>query len=86
MKIDVRQNHAILDKAGKLETTNVLKSHAAVYVGANQVYVGVNQMKPFVVPISNLNHPLKKLDFGFDHPMGGLSIPCEEDTFIYLTS
>ncbi|TXG64701.1 hypothetical protein EZV62_011695 [Acer yangbiense] len=25
-------------------------------------------------------------EFGFDHPMGGLTIPCREDTFIDLIS
>ncbi|CAN7067852.1 unnamed protein product [Brassica rapa subsp. trilocularis] len=25
-------------------------------------------------------------EFGFDHPMGGLTIPCPEDTFITVTS
>ncbi|CAN7124814.1 unnamed protein product, partial [Brassica rapa subsp. narinosa] len=25
-------------------------------------------------------------EFGFDHPMGGLTIPCPEDTFINVTS
>ncbi|KAF2563422.1 hypothetical protein F2Q70_00014461 [Brassica cretica] len=25
-------------------------------------------------------------EFGFDHPMGGLTIPCPDDTFINVTS
>ncbi|KAF2535981.1 hypothetical protein F2Q70_00005933 [Brassica cretica] len=25
-------------------------------------------------------------EFGFDHPMGGLTIPCPEDIFINVTS
>ncbi|KAF8117018.1 hypothetical protein N665_0012s0033 [Sinapis alba] len=25
-------------------------------------------------------------EFGYDHPMGGLTIPCPEDTFISVTS
>ncbi|CAN1160433.1 Auxin-responsive protein SAUR27 [Linum perenne] len=25
-------------------------------------------------------------EFGFDHPMGGLTLPCSEETFIYVTS
>ncbi|KAG5573138.1 hypothetical protein H5410_062904 [Solanum commersonii] len=25
-------------------------------------------------------------EFGFDHPMGGLTIPCKEDVFVDLTS
>ena len=46
-----------------------------------------------VIPISFLNQPsLQELlskaeeEFGFDHPMGGLTIPCSEDIFINLTS
>ncbi|KAJ4716701.1 Auxin-responsive protein [Melia azedarach] len=57
------------------------------------VYVGLIERKRFVVPISYLNHPLfadllnrTEEEFGFDHPMGGLTIPCKEDTFIYVTS
>ncbi|KDP27603.1 hypothetical protein JCGZ_19608 [Jatropha curcas] len=57
------------------------------------VYVGEQQKKRFVVPISYLRHPsfqdlLKRAEeeFGFDHPMGGLTIPCKEDAFLDLTS
>lgn len=57
------------------------------------VYVGEIQRKRFVVPISYLNHPsFQELltraeeEFGFNHPMGGLTIPCKEDAFINLTS
>ncbi|PIA56043.1 hypothetical protein AQUCO_00700405v1 [Aquilegia coerulea] len=68
------------------ETASVPKGHVAVYVGENQ-------KKRFVVPISYLNHPLfhallnqAEEEFGFNHPMGGLTIPCDEDTFIDITS
>lgn len=67
-------------------TNLVPKGHIAVYVGESQ-------RKRFVVPISYLNHPsFRELlqraeeEFGFNHPMGGLTIPCREDTFIHLTS
>ncbi|ESQ50873.1 hypothetical protein EUTSA_v10023002mg [Eutrema salsugineum] len=60
----------------------VPKGHVAVYVG-EQV-----DKKRFVVPISYLNHPLFRYflrcaeeEFGFNHPMGGLTIPCKEETF-----
>jgi SAUR family protein len=46
-----------------------------------------------VVPISYINHPSflallnqSEEEFGFNHPMGGLTIPCKEDAFIDLTS
>ncbi|CAI0438322.1 unnamed protein product [Linum tenue] len=64
----------------------VPKGHVAVYVGEVEM-----MMKRFVVPISYLSHPtfqdlLRKAEeeFGFDHPMGGLTIPCREDAFIDL--
>ncbi|XP_006359717.1 auxin-induced protein 15A-like [Solanum tuberosum] len=69
-----------------LTTKDVPKGHCAVYVGEEQ-------KKRFVIPISFLNQPLfqdllsqAEEEFGFDHPMGGLTIPCKEDVFINLTS
>ncbi|KAG2279816.1 auxin-responsive protein SAUR21-like [Brassica napus] len=57
------------------------------------VYVGESQKTRYLVPISYLSQPsfqalLSKSEeeFGFDHPMGGLTIPCPEDTFINVTS
>lgn len=57
------------------------------------VYVGETQKKRYVVPVSFLKHPsfqdllsLAEEEFGFEHPMGGLTIPCQEDVFISLTS
>ncbi|CAN4107422.1 unnamed protein product [Withania somnifera] len=57
------------------------------------VYVGEMQKKRFVVPITFLSEPsfqdlLRQAEeeFGFDHPMGGVIIPCGEDMFIDLTS
>ncbi|KAF4350781.1 hypothetical protein F8388_026491 [Cannabis sativa] len=55
------------------------------------VYVGEKRMKRFVVPISFLNQPSfqnllsqAEEEFGFDHPMGALTIPCNEVSFIKL--
>ncbi|XP_019086486.1 PREDICTED: auxin-responsive protein SAUR21-like [Camelina sativa] len=46
------------------------------------VYVGEIQMKRYIVPVSYLNQPSfqallskSEQEFGFDHPMGGLTIP-----------
>ncbi|KAM3695486.1 hypothetical protein ACJW31_07G135600 [Castanea mollissima] len=57
------------------------------------IYVGESERRRFVIPISFLNQPsfqelLSKSEeeFGFDHPMGGLTIPCSKDIFINLTS
>jgi len=64
---------------------DVPKGHLAVYVGENH--------KRFVIPISYLSHPLfrdlldwAEEEFGFNHPMGGLTIPCTEHYFVTLTS
>ncbi|KAK4761202.1 hypothetical protein SAY87_006095 [Trapa incisa] len=63
-----------------------LKGHVAVYVGEEE-------KKRYLVPISYLNRPLfqdllssAEEEFGFDHPMGGLTLPCTEETFIDLIS
>ncbi|KAJ6937991.1 hypothetical protein NC652_012312 [Populus alba x Populus x berolinensis] len=65
---------------------NVRKGYVAVYVGEEE-------KKRFVIPVSHLNQPsfqelLSKAEeeFGFDHQMGGLTIPCREDIFMDLTS
>ena len=61
------------------------KGFVAVYVGES--------LKRFVIPISHLNHPefqdllsQAEEEFGYDHPMGGLTIPCTEDAFDNITS
>ncbi|KAL0422846.1 UNVERIFIED_CONTAM: Auxin-induced protein 6B [Sesamum latifolium] len=74
-------------KNGSFSTTciDVPKGHLAVYVGKCH--------RRFVVPISYLNHPLfqellrwAEEEFGYDHPTGGLTIPCTEDYFLSLTA
>ncbi|XP_071698887.1 auxin-responsive protein SAUR21-like [Rutidosis leptorrhynchoides] len=57
------------------------------------VYVGEQEKKRFVVPVSLLSQPmfqellhLAEEEFGYNHPMGGLTIPCSEDIFINLAS
>ncbi|KAF3626486.1 Auxin-responsive protein SAUR21 [Capsicum baccatum] len=77
---------AILRMIKKSSTTrDVPKGHFAVYVGETQ-------KRRFVVPISFLSEPLfqdllsqAEEEFGFDHPMGGVTIPCSEDLFTDLT-
>ncbi|KAL7257488.1 hypothetical protein ACSBR1_003731 [Camellia fascicularis] len=70
-------------------------SSAAVDVpkGYLAVYVGESEKERFVIPISYLNQPSfqdllsqAEEEFGFDHPMGGFTIPCKEVIFINLTS
>ena len=81
-----------------LRRTNSFSKQAAstsldVPKGYLAVYVGESEKKRFVIPISYLNQPAfqqllnqAEEEFGFDHPMGGLTIPCNEDMFIDLTS
>ncbi|XP_052193051.1 auxin-responsive protein SAUR22-like [Diospyros lotus] len=80
-----------------LHAKNILRQSTSEFVdvpkGYLAVYVGEAQKKRFVVPVSYLNHPAfqdllreAEEEFGFSHPMGGLTIPCREDTFINLTS
>ncbi|CAA2940406.1 Auxin responsive SAUR [Olea europaea subsp. europaea] len=72
----------------KQTTLDIPKGHLAVYV-----YVGKTEEKRFVIPVSCLNQPLfqellsqVEEEFGFDHPMGGLTIPCNMDVFSDVTS
>ena len=67
------------------KTRDVPKGFLAVYVGDE------NNMKRFVIPVSHLNQSSfqellcqAEQEFGFDHPMGGLTIPCREDAFVDL--
>lgn len=72
------------NRSGALGCADVPKGHFAVYVGETH--------KRFVIPISYLSHPLfqellhwAEEEFGFEHPMGGLTIPCCEDYFRSIT-
>ncbi|CAJ1933683.1 unnamed protein product [Sphenostylis stenocarpa] len=67
------------------KSVEVPKGYLAVYVGEKQ--------KRFVIPISYLNQPSfqdllsqAEEEFGYDHPMGGLTIPCSEDVFQQMAS
>ncbi|XP_056857620.1 auxin-responsive protein SAUR21-like [Raphanus sativus] len=69
------------------------KKTVSVPKGFLAVYVGESQKKRYLVPVSYLNQPSfqdllgkSEEEFGFNHPMGGLTIPCPEDTFISVTS
>ncbi|CAI9097382.1 OLC1v1033789C1 [Oldenlandia corymbosa var. corymbosa] len=60
----------------------VPKGYLAVYVGP--------ELRRFIIPTSYLSDPLFKVllekveeEFGFDH-CGGLTIPCETETFKFL--
>ncbi|KAK7400955.1 hypothetical protein VNO78_12264 [Psophocarpus tetragonolobus] len=72
-------------KQASSKVVEVPKGYLAVYVG--------EKMKRFVIPISYLIQPSfqdllsqAEEEFGYDHPMGGLTIPCSEDVFQNIIS
>ncbi|KAF6144085.1 hypothetical protein GIB67_007546 [Kingdonia uniflora] len=74
-------------------TRNQLSIAVDVPKGHMAVYVGENEKKRFVVPVSYLNHPSfqemlsrAEEEFGFEYQMGGLTIPCKVSAFVALTS
>ncbi|VVB08538.1 unnamed protein product [Arabis nemorensis] len=76
-----------------LAARKILTSKAAsTPKGFLTVYVGESQTR-YIVPVSFLNKPsfqalLSKAEeeFGFDHPMGGLTIPCPEETLVAIAA
>ncbi|KAI9128050.1 hypothetical protein K1719_001043 [Acacia pycnantha] len=64
---------------------NVPKGYLAVYVG--------DKMKRFLIPVAYLNQSSfqdllsqAEEEFGYDHPMGGLTVPCTEESFENIIS
>ncbi|KAL1324261.1 auxin-induced protein 15A [Arachis ipaensis] len=81
----IRRTSSFSGRQAASKSVEVPKGYLAVYVGENQ--------KRFVIPISYLNQPSfqdllsqAEEEFGYDHPMGGLTIPCSEDVFQQITS
>ncbi|KAI7751975.1 hypothetical protein M8C21_022071 [Ambrosia artemisiifolia] len=57
------------------------------------IYVGEQEKKRFVVSVSLLREPRfqellhqAEQEFGYNHPMGGITIPCREDVITDLAS
>ncbi|PSS12057.1 Auxin-responsive protein [Actinidia chinensis var. chinensis] len=74
-------------------TSKALSAALDVPKGYFAVYVGESEKKRFVVPISYLSQSSfqdllsqSEDEFGFDYPMGGLTIPCRADIFVDLAS
>ncbi|PWA89132.1 auxin-responsive protein SAUR72 [Artemisia annua] len=60
--------------------------------GYFSIYVGESTMRRYLVPLAYLKHSSFQMllnpsedEFGYAHPMGGLTVPCKEETFIELT-
>ncbi|KAG2244177.1 hypothetical protein Bca4012_022356 [Brassica carinata] len=87
----LQSSKQILRQAKRMSSSS--SSSHDVPKGYLAVYIGERKMKRFVVPISYLKEPSfqdllirAEEEYGFDHPMGGLTIPCSEETFINLAS
>ncbi|XP_050105256.1 auxin-induced protein 15A-like [Malus sylvestris] len=82
----LRRSFSNSSRAGSYNLADVPKGYLAVYVGENERH-------RFIIPVSYLNQPSfqdllseAEQEFGFDHPMGGLTIPCRQDIFIDIIS
>ncbi|GAU38544.1 hypothetical protein TSUD_320160 [Trifolium subterraneum] len=80
-----RSSGIIRPRASSSKGVDVPKGYLAVYVG--------EEIKQFLIPISYLNQPsfqelLNQAEeqFEYDHPTGGLTIPCREDMFLDISS
>ncbi|WVZ02727.1 hypothetical protein V8G54_023533 [Vigna mungo] len=81
----IRQASSFTARQASSKFEEIPKGNFAVYVGEKQ--------NRFVIPISYLNQPSfqdllsqAEEEFGYDHPMGGLTIPCSEDVFQHTIS
>ncbi|ESW07897.1 hypothetical protein PHAVU_009G001500 [Phaseolus vulgaris] len=81
----IRRSSFSAGQASSCKDTEVPKGYLAVYVG--------EKMKRFSIPVLFLNEPLfqellrqAEEEFGYCHPMGGLTIPCEEAVFLNVAS
>ncbi|CAL5212572.1 unnamed protein product [Lathyrus oleraceus] len=81
----INRSASFSTKRGVLKGVDVPKGYLAVYVGEKQTR--------YVIPVPYLNQPLfqdllsqAEEEFGYNHPMGGLTIPCTEDVFQNTTS
>ena len=81
----LQRRRPLLIKACK---SSIPKGYFAVYVGDEQ-----HHRKRYAVPLSYLNQPaflellsMAEREFGFDHPIGGLTIPCAESIFFAFLS
>ncbi|KAI4323750.1 hypothetical protein L6164_023331 [Bauhinia variegata] len=79
-------------RRASFSATQATSKSVGVPQGYLAVYVG-EEMRRFVIPISYLNQPAfqellgqAEEEFGYDHPAGGLTIPCREDVFVELIS
>ncbi|KAK9690977.1 hypothetical protein RND81_09G168100 [Saponaria officinalis] len=86
---------SIISNAKQMLTLHPLhvKNQKGVPKGHIAVYVGETEMKRFVVPLTYLSYPAfqdllrhAEEEFDYNHPMGGLTIPCNEEAFLDITT
>ncbi|CAH1433611.1 unnamed protein product [Lactuca virosa] len=77
-----------LSNGTRTSTMDQPKGYFAVYVGEQE-----QEKKHFVVPVSLLSKPSfqdllhqAEEEYGYDHPMGGLTIPCSQHIFFDLAT
>ncbi|CAI9299010.1 unnamed protein product [Lactuca saligna] len=77
-----------LSNGTRTSTMDLPKGYFAVYVGEQK-----QEKRRFVVHVSLLSQPSfqdllhqAEEEYGYDHPMGGLTIPCSEHTFFDLAT
>ncbi|MBA0704904.1 hypothetical protein Golax_017130 [Gossypium laxum] len=82
----------IVNAKPSLKRTLLSSETIVIPKGHFLVYVGEVENKRFIVPISFLKHhsfqnllSQAEKEFGFNHPIGALTIPCSEEAFIDLT-
>ncbi|XP_057510815.1 auxin-responsive protein SAUR23-like [Actinidia eriantha] len=82
----LRLSSSVANQSASLASVECPKGYLAVYVGESE-------RKRFMIPVAYLNQPSfqdllsqAEEEFGFDHPMGGLTIPGRDEIFIDITS
>lgn len=85
------QYHLRSTSGSASSSVDVPKGHFAIYVTGEEE--NSHSKRRFVVPISYLKNPLFQdllvkaaEEFGFDHPMGAITLPCSVEDFTSLTS
>ncbi|GAB2219845.1 hypothetical protein Droror1_Dr00007482 [Drosera rotundifolia] len=68
------------------------KTKPTVPRGHFAVYIGNEERKRYVIPLSSLNNPSfqailnrAEREYGFNQPNRGLTLPCDEEELIHLT-
>nr|GLL25746.1 auxin-responsive protein SAUR21-like [Ipomoea trifida] len=93
LSMAIGMGHILRAKQGLKRSSSRTNRESEVPKGHFAVYVGDSEKKRFVIPVSYLKDPSfqdllsqAEEEFGFDHPTGGLTIPCMEDTFLDVIS